>query len=132
MRQSGYTFACLRGYHSYGAVDVHAVQGLTNARKAGLSTDVYLFPCRSKNAASQVNEMMNAISANLYGMVWLDVETNPSTNCGWSADHNSNCVFIGDLIKAVKARGKKVGIYASSYMWTQILGSTTNCPNYKD
>jgi GH25 family lysozyme M1 (1,4-beta-N-acetylmuramidase) len=27
----------------------------------------------------------------------------------------------------LEAKGKTVGIYASSYMWTQIFGSKTNC-----
>lgn len=130
MKNNGYSFAVLRGYHSYGAIDTNAVQGLTNAKTVGLTTDVYLFPCRSKNAANQVNEMMNGISSSLYGMVWLDIETNTSPGCGWSTDHNSNCAFVGELLHAVKAKGKKPGIYASSYMWTQIMGSATACTNY--
>ena len=73
IKKAGYSFACIRGYHSYGAVDTNAVHGLTNAKEAGLTTDVYLFPCRGKNATTQVNDMISAISGNLYGMVWLDI-----------------------------------------------------------
>ena len=65
-------------------------------------------------------------------MIWLDIETNPTPNCGWSTtDHSSNCQYIGELLSAVKARGKRPGIYASSYMWTQILGAAGACQNYR-
>ncbi len=94
MKSNGYAFAIIRGYCSYGGVDHNAVQGLTNAKAAGLITDIYMFPCRGKSASAQVDEMMNAIPANLYGMVWIDVETNPSSGCGWSGDGNSNCAFL--------------------------------------
>ena len=127
LKKDGYSFSVPRGYHSYGGIDNNAVANLQNAKAAGLNTDVYLFPCRSKNPASQVSEMMGGIPSNLYGMIWLDIETNPSTGCGWSNDHNSNCVFLTELTNAVKAKGKKVGIYASSSMWTSIFGSTKAC-----
>jgi hypothetical protein len=35
--------------------------------------------------------MMNGIPGNLYGMIWIDVETNPSAGCGWTGD---NCGFV--------------------------------------
>lgn len=73
MKSNGYEFNILRGYCSYGGVDHNAVQNLQNARAAGLITDIYMFPCRGKSGTAQVDEMMNAIPANLYGMVWVDV-----------------------------------------------------------
>jgi GH25 family lysozyme M1 (1,4-beta-N-acetylmuramidase) len=77
-----------------------------------------MFPCRGKAASTQVAEMMNAISASLYGKVWLDIETNPSTGCSWSGhDAASNCNFMTELANAIKAKGKNVGIYSSMYMW---------------
>ena len=75
-KSNGYGFAIVRGYCSFGGIDHNAVQSLTNAKAAGLITDVYLFPCRSKSPATQVDEMFAAISSNLFGMVWIDVETN--------------------------------------------------------
>jgi len=33
-----------------------------------------------------------------------------------------------ELIAALKVKGKKVGIYASHYMWGTIFGSFTACP----
>jgi hypothetical protein len=50
MKNANITFAVARGYYSYGAVDVHAVQSLTNIKAAVLKVDTYMFPCRGKNA----------------------------------------------------------------------------------
>lgn len=84
MKQNGMTFVIIRGYCSFGGVDSHAVTGLQNAKAAGLITDVYFFPCTGKkSAATQVAEMFSAIPSNLYGMIWIDVETNTSPQCGW-------------------------------------------------
>lgn len=63
-----------------------------------------------------------------YGMVWVDVESNPSAGCGWGTDFTKNCKFLTDLIKALKAHGLEVGIYASYYQWEDIFGSVTKCP----
>ena len=97
-------------------------------REAGLKTDTYMFPCRGKNATQQVNEMIDSIPGNLYDKIWIDIETNPSPGCSWndpSAD--SNCQYTLELIAAIKARGKKLGVYASRYMWGSIFGSYTAC-----
>ncbi len=94
MKNSGYNFAIIRGYCSYGGVDANIISNLNNARAAGLITDIYMFPCRGKSASAQVDQMVSAISSNLYGMVWIDVETNPSAGCGWGTDYNGNCAFL--------------------------------------
>ena len=73
MKNNGYTFAIIRGYCSYGGVDPNIVSNLNNARGAGLITDIYMFPCRGKNATAQVQSMVSGISSNLYGTVWIDV-----------------------------------------------------------
>lgn len=125
IKNNGYSFAIIRGYCSYGGVDHNAVQSLNNARAAGLITDIYMFPCRGKSATAQVDEMMNAIPSNLYGMIWIDVETNPSSGCGWTGD---NCGFLAEIISRIKAKGKVPAIYSSVYMWQQIMGGRTACP----
>jgi GH25 family lysozyme M1 (1,4-beta-N-acetylmuramidase) len=127
IKNSGYTFASIRGYCSYGGVDANIVSNLNNARAAGLITDIYMFPCRGKSASAQVDQMVSAIAGNLYGMVWIDVETNPSSGCGWGADHNGNCAFLTETINRIKSHGKTPGIYASRYMWQTIMGSFTAC-----
>ena len=101
-KKNGYSFVIARGYCSYGGVDHNAVQSLTNAKNAGLNTHMYMFPCRGKSATSQVDEMIKAIPANLYGTVWIDVETNPSSGCSWSGhDANSNCQFLTEILDRV-------------------------------
>lgn len=129
MKSNGYGFAIIRGYCSYGGVDHNVVQGLNNAKAAGLITDIYMFPCRGKSATAQVDEMMNAIPANLYGMIWIDVETNPSSGCGWSSDTNSNCAFVNEIINRIKSKGKVPAVYATAYMWQSIMGSRNACPS---
>lgn len=130
MKSNGYEFAIIRGYCSYGGVDHNAVQGLRNAKAAGMITDIYMFPCRGKSAQAQVDEMFAGIDSSLYGMIWIDVETNPSPGCSWSGhDGNSNCQFLTDVINAIRAKGKHLGIYASRYMWQSIFGSFSACPS---
>lgn len=128
IKNAGYSFATLRAYRSMGSFDTTVVQSLTNARSAGLTTDIYMFPCRGKNASAQVDEMMSKVSASLYGMVWIDVETNPSSGCSWSGhDSNSNCQFVTEIVNRVKSQGKNVGIYSNANMWLSIFGSKTAC-----
>lgn len=55
MKNSGISFAVVRGYCSFGGIDTHAVQSLRNVQSAGLATDIYMFPCRGKNATAQVD-----------------------------------------------------------------------------
>lgn len=130
LKNAGNTFAIVRAYRSPGSLDTNANTNLQNARNAGLATDVYMFPCRGKNATSQVNEMISAISSSLYSTVWIDVETNPSSGCSWTGhDSASNCNFIIETINAIKAKGKTPGIYSSAVMWQGAVGSTSACPN---
>jgi hypothetical protein len=129
LKNNGYHFAIIRGYYSFGAVDVHVVDNLHNAKAAGLTTDIYMFPCRSKSASAQVDQMMAAISGSLYGMVWLDIETNESPNCGWGTNYAANCDYVNELISRIKSHGKVPAIYASAYMWQSIMGGRNNCPS---
>lgn len=128
MKNNGITFAVPRGYCSFGGLDKNIVQTLTHIKSAGLKADIYMFPCRGKNATVQVNEMLSAIPSALYDRVWIDVETNPTSGCSWN-DHtsSSNCDFIMEIIDALHKKKKNVGIYASRYMWGTILGSYTTC-----
>lgn len=73
IKNAGYSYVILRGYRSTGSLDPTATQSLTNAKSAGLVTDMYMFPCRGKSASTQVDEMINGINGNLYGTIWIDV-----------------------------------------------------------
>lgn len=55
MKQQNITFVVARGYCSFGGMDTHAVQSLTNIKAAGLKADTYMFPCRGKNATAQAD-----------------------------------------------------------------------------
>ena len=125
-------FAIARAWRSSGTMDPNAVQNINNARAAGIpNVDVYLFPCRAKSAADQVSQMISALGSANYGMIWLDVETNPSTGCSWSSfSAASNCQYVGELVNAIKSHGKVPGIYASRYMWTEIMGAASACTSY--
>ena len=127
-KNNGITFGIPRGYCSFGGLDRNTNQSLENMQKAGLKTDVYMFPCRGKSAKTQVDDMINNIPSTSYDRIWIDIETNPSSGCtrnGYTTDQN--CNYTLELLDAIKARGKPVGIYASRYMWNQIYGSTTAC-----
>ncbi len=130
-KEKGVKLAIVRGFRSYGALDPNAAQTLKNARSQGLTTDIYMFPCRGKTAQSQVDAMFSGIDHSLYNKVWLDIETNPSSGCSWkSFSPQSNCDYIGSLIKAIRAKGKNVGLYASLHMWTEIMGSKSSCTSF--
>jgi len=124
------SFVIVRAYLSYGAIDPNAVTNLTRAKSAGLITDIYHFPCLKVAAATQAEAIINGISKSLYGTVWIDVETNPSSSCAWSSNVNTNCNFLQSLVDAYQAKNILVGIYASQYMWQTIFGATGNCPYF--
>jgi hypothetical protein len=63
MKSNGMSFAIARGYRSYGAIDVDGVQNLKNIKAAGLIADAYVFPCRGKSAAAQMNEFVDYYDA---------------------------------------------------------------------
>ena len=67
------------------------------------------------------------LEAKPYGMVWLDVEINPYEGCGWGVDYESNCKLTHQFVDLLQAKGLKVGIYASNYMWKTVMGSETAC-----
>ncbi len=67
-RQNGISFAIPRAYYSYGAFDPNGPQNVANARAAGISyVDIYMFPCRGKSAATQVNDLVSRMSGSNYG-----------------------------------------------------------------
>lgn len=74
--------------------------------------------------------MISALSNTKYSTIWLDMETNSSPNCGWSKDFDKNCQFTEKLAVAAAKSGKTVGIYASNYMWNQIMGGTDRCTKF--
>ena len=133
-KNNGISFAIPRAYMSYGAFDSNGPANVANARKAGIPyVDIYMFPCRGKGAAAQVNELVSGMGGANYGQIWLDIETNPSSGCSWgSFSAASNCQYVSDLVAAVKSHGKAPGIYSSYYMWEAIMGGAGNCPGHSN
>ena len=77
--------------------------------------------------------MITDLGSSNYGMIWMDIETNPSSGCSWASfSHASNCDYLGQLVNAVKAHGKVPGIYASHHMWGEIMGSYNACPDFEN
>jgi len=66
-----------------------------------------------------------------YGMIWLDIEYNPSSGCGWGTDYTNNCNYVQQLASAVVAKGKSPGIYSSQYEWETVMGSVGACTQLK-
>ena len=92
------------------------------------NVDVYMFPCRGKSASSQASGLVRGLGNADYGMIWIDVEANPSSGCSWASySASSNCDYIVELINALRAEGATVGVYSSEYEWGLVTGSRTSC-----
>jgi hypothetical protein len=88
------TFALIRAWRSFGVFDTNSPQTLKNAILAGYKKSdlgVYIFPCYSTNVdkspEAQVMQMIYKLGDAPYGSIWIDMETNPSPNCGWSQNY---------------------------------------------
>ena len=129
LKSNGYSFVITRAMGSLGTFDSTSVGNINNARAAGIAyVDAYMFPCRGKTAVSQADTVVNGLGGANYGMIWIDVEANPSSGCSFSGySASSNCQFITDIANELTAKGKKVGIYSSYYQWQSIMGSTAAC-----
>lgn len=124
--QAGWSFMIVRSYCSYGAPDPNAGPTIQAAKAGGIgTTDVYHFPCAGGDPTQQVQDDVNGVGSGNFGTLWFDIETNPSPNCGWSGDTSSNCDFLQSMITAGQSLGISMGVYASSYMWSSIMGDCT-------
>ena len=162
----GYSTAIIRALKSSGDSDENAFTNILNAKKAGfLSVDVYIFPCRGKDAVLQVDQidqnslfssslnvfytspfndfmkfkrvrqLMNIYDSfkvtEMFKMVWIYIDANPSLGCGWSSySISSNCEFLKKIVKALEGKGKKVGIYSNRDRWTQVFGNEEYCKEF--
>lgn len=133
LKNSGYSFAYVRGFMPTGSVDPNAWTTLEHAKAAGLTADIIFFPCRGRGAGQQIAEMFANLPSSLFGMVWIAVENNLSQNCSWSGhDPESNCDYLGAMISAVKVRGKNPGIYSFAQSWVVAMGSRYACPGFEN
>lgn len=125
------SWGVVRAWHSFGAFDTNAPSTLAAASAAGMpNLDVYLFPCSSKSAKSQVSGLMTGLKSSSFSSVWIDVETNPSDGCGWSTDLNKNCKYLETMVNALTETGTAVGIYSSHFEWTSVMGTACEVANH--
>lgn len=119
IKSSGYDFAIIRGYQSFGVVDPNAARTIANAKAAGIAyVDTYFFPCvPCGNPASQADTFWAALGGT-FGMVWLDIEV-----AQWSTSAAENQNFIAELANALAAKGASIGVYTNLYNWSTIVGS---------
>jgi len=125
LANEGYTFGSVRAWHSYGGFDPNAPVVLASILAAGMTGDVYLFPCPNDDPTYQMQSMITELLAagSTFRWIWLDIETDPSVGCGWSTTNlTANCEFIGELIAAGQKLGYYVQIYSSLHQWTAIPG----------
>lgn len=124
-KQNNVTFAVARAWHSNGVWDSSAPGAVAAYRAAGIAADVYMFPCGAKDAATQVNSLVTNLHNNnvQFGRIWFDVESNPSTGCGWPSSTATNCAWMQAAVAAAQSSGVQFGTYASKTQWTTIMGS---------
>jgi len=124
LASAGYTWAVVRGWHSYGSFDDNAPGSLSSFKGAGIAADVYLFPCAGADPSAQVTGMIETLQGDgaPFTTVWLDIESNPSTGCGWGSDTGANCQFVGTMISAAQGAGVAVGVYSSASQWSDLMG----------
>jgi len=119
IKSSGYDFAIIRGYQSFGAVDPNAARTIANAKAAGIEyVDTYFFPCvPCGNPAGQATTFWQALGGK-FGMVWLDIEV-----AQWTGSAQENQNFIVGLAEALAAQGASIGVYTNLYNWGTIVGA---------
>ena len=126
---AGVDFMVVRGYTDMGSVEDSAIANLRFIQNIGIPGDIYMGSCRGRDATTQANDMMDSIPANLYNKVWITVQKNQNQGCDWGSFPSAgNCEYLKQLLAAVKARGKEVGIFSDYYSWQSIFRSLTGCP----
>jgi len=129
LTNNGYSFMSMRCYRSYGAVDPNCPGVMANGKAGGIKyRDVYIFPCyKGVTAQKQVADTVNYLkSTNTdFGMLWFDIEENPSAGCGWetaSTNLHLNCDFLQQLLDAGHTYNLTMGIYSTNYEWNLVMG----------
>ena len=140
LAEKGYEYMIVRAWESIGSFDDDAPSNLKNAQSAGYAsanTSVYMFPCASTadSAKAQMQTMIDDLKDYDYGMIWLDIEENPSSGCSWSDnDIDTNCDIIIALGNTTVENGKKVGVYSNYNEWSSYVffGDSGACSQLSD
>ena len=127
-KAAGWSFVVVRAYRSVGSVDTNASATLQAAKAGGIAIrDIYHWPCFSKTASSQLQATVDAIGVGNFRKLWIDIENNPSTQCGWSTNKTKNCQLLSALITAGNGLGLSLGVYSQVSEWNAIMGSGDAC-----
>lgn len=125
---AGVEFATVRAYTDLGSFEDSAIANLRFLQNLGLPADIYMGSCRGRDATTQANDMLDSLPSNLYNKVWIVVQKNKNQGCDWgSYAAAGNCEYLKQILAAVKARGKEVGIFSDYYSWQSIFKSLTGC-----
>jgi GH25 family lysozyme M1 (1,4-beta-N-acetylmuramidase) len=129
--KGGLKWAVFRAYHSFGAFDNSSLVNIKYATDANVdNVDVYMFPCRGKDASAQAKDLLTNLKNAPFQTVWLDIEENPSKGCSWTMEtKENNCQFVQTLINALTQGGVSVGVYSSHYEWNLTLGENCEVAN---
>ncbi|KAH6681540.1 putative GH family 25 lysozyme 4 [Halenospora varia] len=130
----GYIQGCARG----GVVASNFVENYKASKAAGIPRiDAYLFPCTGtqdtgvacKTPTAQVNEFLKAVDDNNMAIdhYWFDLEPTSTANgdaCNaWNLGGAANAALAKEWVAALKATGRKWGIYANGNQWTTMFAS---------
>lgn len=117
-------FAVPRCWHSSGIFDSSACQTTKNAKAAGMTPHVYLFPCPTCSASC--GQQVAWAHGNLshcsapYDYMWIDIEDSSL----WHSSQSSNQQCFTNMINKCSSLGIKCGTYASASQWDSIMGSS--------
>ena len=133
MKTAGKSYSITRAFESLGRIDKNAPATMTAFAKAGIETDIYMFPCSfgldAKTQLTWLQGNLTASNAPRFGMMWFDIEDNPDPACSWVKDTAQNCAYMKTLVDAALSMpyfANRTGVYTSIHEWQNTwMGS--NC-----
>lgn len=137
-RTAGFLSVDVYIYPCRGKDPVSQIQQIENNRLFSASMDhFYTAPFNEFLRVRRVRELLSLQSNfkmdmdEMFKMVWILIDSNPSLGCGWSSySISSNCEFLKKLVKALESKGKRVGIYSNKDKWIQIFGNEEYCKDF--
>jgi hypothetical protein len=125
LKSAGYSFANVRAFTLEGIdLDLSVKDTLLYAKRAGLKTELFIRPCRGKNAKFQIDTVILVIPQQYYDRFWLFLEENPNAGCEWSNDHKSNCDYVKEMISQIEYFKTPAGIQTSDSFYKRIFGNS--------
>uniref|UniRef100_A0A914CLK3 Lysozyme n=1 Tax=Acrobeloides nanus TaxID=290746 RepID=A0A914CLK3_9BILA len=127
--QNGYKLFAGRIGKTTGTVDNVGITNIQNALAAGIPyVHAYIMPNAQHDAATQVQNALNALGSTKVNVLWLDIENSQYQQ--WSTDTSTNQQFFVDLWNAaVPYAGKSfdyLGVYSFKTQWDPVMGDTFN------